>query len=144
MEDINKGARPDIAPYLVVEAVDFRLTDPMAADPNAPVRMLYTNQPFKMHFTLKVAGYFTPSLINELWETRFYADSLGVDVEGEVKWSPPNAPLPKVSGDTFELTYTVSKGLMTPGIYEFGAVTRLPKHAINAYIEGYHAEVAEF
>lgn len=144
MEDINKGARPDIAPYLVVEAVDFKVTDPAAADPNMPVRMLYTKQPFQMHFTVRVAGYFTPSLVNEPWETRFYADSLGVDVQGEVKWSPPNATLPKFNGDIYEITHTVTAGLATPGIYEFGAVTRLPKHAINAYIEGYHLEVAEF
>ena len=144
MEDINKGARPDIAPYLQIEAVDFKVTDPAAADPNVPVRMLYTNQPFKMHFTLRVVGYFVPSLVNEKWETRFYADSLGVDVRGEVKWNPPDAELPRVIGDTFEISHTVNAGLATPGIYEFGAVTRLPRHAINAYIEGYHLEVADF
>ena len=144
MEDINKGARPEIAPYLEIEAVDFKVTDPAATDPNLPVRMLYANQPFKMHFTLRLTGYFVPSLVNEKWETRFYADSLGVDVQGEVKWSPLDTQLPRLNGDIFEITHTVTAGLATPGIYEFGAVTRLPRHAINAFVEGYHLEVAEF
>ena len=146
MEDINKGARPDIAPYLHIEVADFKVTDPTAPDPNAPVRMLYAGKPFKITLTLGVTGYFTPVFTgkDELWATDFYADSLGVDVAGERKWHPAPAALPAISGNTYEISYTVQAGLTTPGIYEFGAITRLPKLGVNAYVEGYHVEVAEF
>lgn len=146
MEDINMGARPDIAPYLHIEVLNFKVTDPTAPDPNAPVRMLYAGKPFKIVFRLAVTGYFTPVFTgkDELWATDFYADSLGIDVAGELKWHPAPSALPLVTGNTFEITHTVPLGLAVPGIYEFGAITRLPKLGVNAYVEGYHVEVAEF
>lgn len=147
MEDINKGARPEIAPYLVLEAVDFKVTDPTAADPNAPVRMLWVNQPFTMHFVIKLSGIwkdlFNSKEEDEKWETKFYADSIGVDVSGEKHWYPEKTYLPDpIAPDTFDLTFSVQQGLPNDGLYELGAYTRLPGKFINAYIEGYHIEVA--
>jgi hypothetical protein len=146
MEDINLGARPDVLPYVKLEAVEFKITDPTAADPTAPVSMLFTDQTFTMHFVIKLTGIWK-SLFNgadEKWETHFYADAIGIDVEGELRWTPVPAPLPTPKpADTYDLTYTLVNGIATEGIYEFGAITRLPAMLVNAYIEGYHVEIAE-
>jgi hypothetical protein len=149
-EDINLGARPDVLPYVKLEAVEFKVTNPTAADPTAPVRMLFINQRFTMHFIVKLSGIWR-GLFNgsdEAWETHFYADSLGVDVAGELRWDPARAPLPTHiafddDSDTYDLNYTVLNGLPTEGLYELGAMTRLPGMLVNAFVEGYHIEIAE-
>ena len=145
MEDINKGARPDVAPYLVLEALDFKVTDPAAPDPNAPARMFFVNQPFTMHLIVKLTGIWKKRFVgaDELWDTNFYADSIGVDVGGELHWDPAPVALPvPIAPDTYDLTYTVQNGLPLEGLYELGAITRLPSMLVNAYVEGYHIEIA--
>lgn len=140
------GARPDILPWFKLEVVDFKVTDPAAADPNAPVHMLYTHQPFKMTLTLKVTGTWKGLFTGpaNLWATNFYANALGIDVLGELKWGPAAAALPApVAADTYEVSYTVGAGIGTQGIYEFGAVTRLPGQAINGHCSEYDVEFAD-
>ena len=155
MEDINLGGRPDVLPYVKLEALGFKVTDPLATDPTAPTRMFFINKPFTMHFTVKLTGLWRdhfnesdPTVANNLWELHFYADSIGVDVKGELHWDPARAPLPKpissdANSDTYDLTYTVMNGLPKEGLYELGALIRLPSEFMNAYVEGYHIEVAE-
>lgn len=152
MEDINKGARPVVAPYFVIEAVDFKVTDPAAADPNAPVRMLWVNQPFTLHLIIKLTGQWRDHFNGKIdpddkWMTKYYADSLGVDVGGERHWGPEEKFLPDpifsdANTDVYDIAFTVQQGLSYDGLYEFGAYTRLPREGINAWVEGYHVEVA--
>ena len=143
MEDINKGARPDFAPYWHMEVLGFKVTDPTAVDPDAPARMLYVNKPFQIVLTLRIDGYLD-NLAGLDWATDFYADSLGVDVVGERRWHPAHAALPKIGDHVYEVVCNVPAGLPAQGLYEFGAVTRLPSKGFNAYVEGYHVEIAEF
>ena len=143
---LSSGARPDILPWFKIESVDFKVTDPAAADPNAPVYMLYTHQPFKMTFTFKVTGQWKGMFTGagHKWVANFYADAIGIDVAGELKWSPAPADLPPANPpDTYEVSYTVGAGIITQAIYEFGVIIRCPGTGITAYCEEYGVEIAE-
>ena len=143
MADINLGARPDLGRYLKVTSVDFKVTDPSAADPNAPVDMIGVNTPFIMHFAFQITGTLKNYFNSHDWSVNFYADAMGVDVPyGEVHWHFDALALTPVGNDTYELKHTVQSGLSHIAVFEFGAIAWLPTTGLNAYVEGVHVEVA--
>jgi hypothetical protein len=122
---------------------EFKVTNPNAADPKAAVRMIHTLEPFRIVVRLQITGGFAQYLTDDNWTTNFYADSLGVDVLGELNWTVVG-PLPRdmSTTDIYEISLLIPNGLATQGIYEFGFVTRLPSSGAHVFVEGYHLEIA--
>jgi len=132
--------------FIDFQIIDVKVVDPTAMDPDAAVFMLKPGQPFT--FVVKVTG--TGSLWTGLniasaatWQTKFYANALGIDVQGEKNFSTaPGALTPDTNPNTYRVELPVPGGLTTEGVYELGALVRLPATGINGSADEYHIDVA--
>ncbi|HXD08421.1 MAG TPA: hypothetical protein VN653_00060 [Anaerolineales bacterium] len=139
-------SQPHATPFIDFQIVDLKVVDPAAADPNAPVFILKPSQPFK--FVVKVVG--TGSIWTGMnvaaaatWQTKFYANALGIDVAGEKNFAvAPGALTPDGAPNTYKVELSVPAGLTTEGVYELGALVRLPGNGINGSADEYHIDVA--
>jgi hypothetical protein len=138
---------PPALPNSVVdfEVVDFKVVDPLG-DPNAPIFSLRPGQAFR--FVLKVKGtgsVWTGSNLaaNPTWETKFFADALARDVAGEIAYPPVTRALTlDTPPNTYRVELDVPTGIATDGVYEVGALVRLPGNSINGFADEYHLDVA--
>lgn len=133
-------------PFVDFQIVDFKVVDPSAADPDAAVVNLRLGQPFT--FVVKVMG--TGSIWTGMsmdtaptWQTRFYANALGIDVLGESNFGPIIGALtPNGAPNIYEVRLNVPGGINTEGVYELGALVRLPANGVNGSADEYHIDVA--
>ncbi|HLO13248.1 MAG TPA: hypothetical protein VK206_00350 [Anaerolineales bacterium] len=127
------------------QIIDLKVVDP-AVDPNAPVYMLRPAQPFT--FVVKVMG--TGSLWTGMsmatlatWQAKFFANALGIDVAGEQNFSAATGALtPDGAPNTYKIELNVPGGLTTEGVYELGALVRLPATGVNGSADEYHIDIA--
>lgn len=137
---------PPTAPNSLVdfEVVDFKVVDHLV-DLNAPIFTLTLGQPFT--FVLKVKGtgsIWTGSNLpaNATWQARFFADALANDVAGELDFGPVIGALTlDTPPNIYRIQFTVAGGITTEGVYELGALVRLPANGINGFASEYHIDV---